>query len=213
MICWYKIWVDILIPLIAALIGGSLTLAGVVLTIKCGEKRAKEEYLEKIRPFFVIENVHTLDMDQIKIKHIYVNDDSMEDVEPDQIVYHWNSLLLSNQSESVCMLSYIKVNGIEYASLDNTPIKSGDFCEIRGYPLSAFIRRTVDDISIGFLDRFFNLYEYKVNFKIGEFKIENDNEKLKKYCFKSITFSLIDCGTNLADKSRRKKDANHRKTL
>lgn len=211
MICWYMIWSDILIPLIAALIGGGLTLLGVVLTIKCGERRAKEEYLEKIRPFFVIENINALDINQIKIKRIDVEDDSMNDVKPDQIVYHWSGLLLSNQSESVCMLSYIKVNGIEYASLDNTPIKSGDFCEIRGFPLSAFIRRTVDDISIGFLDKLFNLYEYKVCFEIKEF--ENSDERLKKYCNKSITFSLIDCGTNLADKSRRKKDGHHRETL
>ena len=182
--CCYVIWSDIIIPLIAALIGGGLTLLGVVLTIKSENKKAKKEYLEKIRPFFIIEDVNTVDITQIKVKKIYVNDDSMNDVDPDQIVYHWDSLLISNQSDNVCMISYIKINDTEYASFGNVPIKSGDFCEIRGYPLSAFIRKTVDNISIGFLDKNFNLYEYKVSFEIEEYS--NENEGLKKYCHKAI---------------------------
>ena len=176
-----------------------------------GKKKAKEEYLEKIRPFFVIENVRMLDLNQIKIKQIYVEDDSSDDVKPDQIVYHWSSLLLSNQSEFVCMFSYIKINGIEYASFDNIPIKSGDFCEIKGFPLSAFIRKTVDNTSIGFLDRFFNLYEYKVNFEIKEF--ENISEGLKKYCHKSIMFSRIDCRINLADRGGKKVQTTDKQAL
>ena len=201
--CCYVIWSDIIIPLIAALIGGGLTLLGVVLTIKSENKKAKKEYLEKIRPFFIIEDVNTVDITQIKDKNIYVNDDSMNDVDPDQIVYHWDSLLISNQSDNVCMISYIKINDTEYASFGNVPIKSGDFCEIRGYPLSAFIRKTVDNISIGFLDKNFNLYEYKVSFEIEEYS--NENEGLKKYCHKAITFSLIDCRTKLAKPKRRAK--------
>lgn len=208
--CSYKIWADILIPLIASLIGGGLTLIGVFLTIKWEKRKAKEEYLEKIRPFFVLENEYPPDLSQTKIRKIYAKDDSMGDVMQDQIVFHWSSLLLSNQSESVCMLSYIKVNGIKYASFDNVPIKSGDYCEIRGFPLSAFIRKTIDDISIGFLDKFFNLYEYKMQFNIEEF--QDKDERLKKYCNKTIVFSLIDCSTNLASK-RRKDDGHHRKTL
>lgn len=201
--CCYIIWTDIIIPIIAALIGGGLTLIGVILTIQAEKKKAKKEYLEKIRPFFVIEDATTIDITQIKVKKIWVNDDSMNDVEPDQIVYHWDSLLISNQSDNVCMVSYIKVNDTEYASFGNVPIKSGDFCEIRGCPLSAFIRKTVDNISIGFLDKNFNLYEYKVSFDIEEYA--NENEGLKKYCHKAITFSLIDCQTNLAKPQRRVK--------
>lgn len=208
--CSYKIWTDILIPLIAALIGGGLTLLGVVLTIKWEKRKADEDHLEKIRPFFVLENAYTSDINQIKIKQIDVKDDSMDNVNPDQIIFHWCSLLLSNQSESVCMLSYIKINGIKYASFGNVPIKSGDYCEIRGFPLSVFIRKTIDDISIGFLDKFFNPYEYKVQFDIEEF--QGKDERLKKYCNKTIVFSLIDCSTNLASK-RRKDDGNDRKTL
>ena len=40
--CCYVIWSDIIIPLIAALIGGGLTLLGVVLTIKSENKKAKK---------------------------------------------------------------------------------------------------------------------------------------------------------------------------
>ena len=108
--CCYMIWSDIIIPIIAAFIGGGLILIGVIWTIKAEKKKAKKEYLEKIRPFFVIEDATTIDITQIKVKKIYVNDDSMNDVDPDQIVYHWDSLLISNQSDNVCMISYIKIN-------------------------------------------------------------------------------------------------------
>lgn len=202
--CCYMIWSDIIIPIIAALIGGGLTLIGVIWTIKAEKKKAKKEYLEKIRPFFVIEDATAIDITQIKVKKIWFNDDSMNDVESDQIMYHWDSLLISNQSDNVCMLSYIKVNDTEYASFDNVPIKSGDYCEIKGSPFSVFIKKAIDNISIGFLDRNFNLYEYKVSFEITEYA--NENEGLKKYCHKAITFSLIDCRTNLAKTKRRAKE-------
>ena len=68
--CCYIIWTDIIIPIIAALIGGGLTLSGVILTIQAEKKKAKKEYLEKIRPFFVIEDANTIDITQIKVKKI-----------------------------------------------------------------------------------------------------------------------------------------------
>ena len=52
--CCYTIWSDIIIPLIAALIGGGLTLIGVIWTIKAEKKKDKKAYLERIRPFFVL---------------------------------------------------------------------------------------------------------------------------------------------------------------
>jgi hypothetical protein len=195
-------WGDIIIPLLAAFIGGLITMLGVVCTILYENRKTRKEYLEKNRPFFVVENPATLDLSKISIKQLRVSDDSMEDVKPDQIIFHWNSLLIYNMSNNVCMVSYIKVNGIEYKSFDNVPIKVGDFCEIRGVPLSAFIRKSVDTISIGFCDRDFNPYEYRVSFEIKECK--NEKEGLEKYCHKAITFSLIDCRTNLAKSKRRK---------
>ena len=201
--CCYTIWSDIIIPLIAALIGGGLTLIGVIWTIKAEKKKDKKAYLERIRPFFVLENPDTLDLSKLNIKKIWVKDDSAQDVQPDQIVFHWDGLLISNMCDSVCMVSYIKINDTEYASFGDVPIKPGDFCEIRGFPFSAFIRKYIDRISIGFLDKDFNLYEYKVAFEVREY--QNHVDGWKEYCHKAITFSLIDCRTNLVKSKRRAK--------
>lgn len=194
--CNINIITDIIIPLISALVGGGTTLLGVIFTIKAENKKSKKEYFEKIRPFFVVETIDGLNVDKAKIKKIWITDDSEKDVAEGQVIYHWNYLLLSNMSESVCMISYIKINDEKYASFDNVPIKPGDFCEIKGAPLSMFSRKSIDNISIGFLDKNFNLYEYRIFFEIKEHT--NDVEGSKKYCHKTIEFSLIDCRTNLA---------------
>lgn len=180
------------------MIGGGITLLGVILTIKAENKKGKRDYLEKIKPFFVVESTNELNIEKTNIKQIWVNDDSLKDFGGDQIIYHWNYLLISNVGESVCMISYIKINNEKYTSFDNIPIKPGDFCEIKGFPLSAFIKRCIDDITIGFLDRNFNLYEYIVRYEVKEYT--GDVGALSKHCHKLIEFSLIDCSNNLAKK-------------
>ena len=52
MLCCYNFWVDIGIPLISALIGGGLTLAGVLITIAHSNKTMKNEYINKYKPSF-----------------------------------------------------------------------------------------------------------------------------------------------------------------
>ena len=42
--------ISIIIPILSAIIGGGLTLVGVIITIKHSDKINKEEYIEKFRP-------------------------------------------------------------------------------------------------------------------------------------------------------------------
>lgn len=198
----YKIWVDIIIPLVSAFIGGGITLWGVFLTIKYESKKSRKEYLEKIRPFFVVENENLKSIDVDSIKKIWVNDDSSKELKEVSTIFHWDSLVLSNVCDNVCMMSYIKINNEQYASFENIPIKSGECCEIKGCPLSSYINEKIDNISLGVLDREFNIYEYELKYRINDCKVDNDN--LKNYGHKIISFYLIDCGKNLTKRSRRK---------
>lgn len=47
----YDVWVDIIIPLISALIGGLVTMWGVVLTIKREQKNAEEQKHQAAKPW------------------------------------------------------------------------------------------------------------------------------------------------------------------
>ena len=48
----YKVWVDIVIPLICSLIGGGLTLVGVIITILHTNKTIKNDNINKYKPSF-----------------------------------------------------------------------------------------------------------------------------------------------------------------
>lgn len=206
----YSFWIDVFVPLISAIIGGGLTLLGVIWTINAENKKSKNEYLERIRPFLVVENPSSMDPNKERIP-IWINDDSEKSVENGQTLFHWNSLCLSNMGETVCMLGYVKINNTYYDVFDSVPIKADRVCEIKGYPLSTYISNSIENISIGFFDRNFNLYEYNVIFELEESK--HIMEKMKKYTNKDLSFTLIDCSKNIASKRRRKQYDYKRKTI
>ena len=197
MMCNYNIIVDIVIPLLAALIGGLLTMVGVLITIKHENKKSKIEYLEKIRPFFIVDSNHAAK----DIKMIGFEDDYEKEKESDQILFRWNNLVVSNMSDSVCTFSYIRINDQVYSTSDE-PIKPGEKCEIIGFPFSALMKKTVDCISIGILDKLYNLYEYNMKFRIQDVL---KSDKISSVSFdKEIIVEMIECKVNLV-KSRQRK--------
>lgn len=60
----------VVVPLVSAFIGGLITFLGVLLTIKAENKKSSKEYLEKIRPFFVVEPPLTMDTEKNPKKHL-----------------------------------------------------------------------------------------------------------------------------------------------
>lgn len=50
-------WVDIVMPVVSAIISGGLTLLGVCITIKKSDKKRKEEEKKKARPYFTMRTV------------------------------------------------------------------------------------------------------------------------------------------------------------
>lgn len=59
----YNIFVDIVIPLVSAFIGGFVTLAGVWLTIRRDKKREKENYKKSVKPWiYSIDNAKNSDL-------------------------------------------------------------------------------------------------------------------------------------------------------
>ncbi len=73
-------WITyILIPLISALIGGGLTLAGVIVTIKWEAKQKKQEEIEKVKPIIICVEEQSIKRDEkIYDCEFYSNGDSDE---------------------------------------------------------------------------------------------------------------------------------------
>lgn len=49
--CTYQVWVDIIIPLISAFIGGFITMLGVIITIRSEKKKEAKNAIKAIKPW------------------------------------------------------------------------------------------------------------------------------------------------------------------
>ncbi|MBE6818967.1 MAG: hypothetical protein E7517_07430 [Ruminococcaceae bacterium] len=200
---------SIVIPLLSALLGGGMTLAGVLITIIHGNNKSKKEYLEKIRPYLVVESVQDIVKKEKEFISVFMADDCKEESE-NKTVYHWNSLLLTNMSESVCIVNYVMINSERYDVYEKKPLKTGEICEIRGFPFSCYLRESqIDKISIGILDKQFNQYEYAISFEIKD--CEKKRIEAVGNPEKEIIFNILDCSKNLCKKDSNKKNAGGKK--
>lgn len=190
----YNVWVDIVIPLVSALIGGGITLWGVILTIRHETKKAKEEYKERIKPFVVIEN-NAYEKRDFQYKKVIIKDDYLKNVENNN-VYTLYETLFSNVGESICSVSFIRINDIKYKPENNIVIKEGELFSIIGRPFSKFVMKSLDKLSICFMDKDNNLYEYKVEFKIIDHSPYEEKHK-KEFINRFIECLYIDCRNNL----------------
>lgn len=209
MCCNYTFFKDIIIPLIAALIGGGTTLLGVICSIRHENKKSDKSYKERIRPFFVVEASSTRGMELEAIKTAVIEDDSSEEVSLNDIIFYWSRLLLTNVGEAVCVFEYVRIDDRYYEATEKAPVKPGVSLSITGSPLAMYIKNhTISQIAIGVTDRLFNRYEYLVSFKLYDY---NQEGPLKKHQHKSIEFIEIDCSKNAFDK--KKYEENRRSTL
>lgn len=188
----YEMTRDMIIPVVSAIIGGGLTLLGVIFTIQHENKKTLNAYRESIRPFFVIEEIKRTKVNFEEVYISYYDDDSTKDCGDNSIIFHWDDCLLTNVSENVCYINYIKMDGVEYKACETIPIKPGDSLALKGFPMSCYIReQDITSIMIGALDRQQNQYEYSVRF---EFSDElSDLNKIKNHVNKTMLFRSIDC--------------------
>ena len=203
MCCNYTFFKDIIIPLIAALIGGGTTLIGVICTIRHENKKSENSYKERIRPFFVVEPISTSSYSLEAIKEAVVADDSAGVAIPNDMIFHWDGLLLTNVGDAVCVFEYIRIDDEYYEATEKAPVKIGVTLSIKSTPLSMYIRsREVSQIAIGVTDRLFNRYEYLVSFQLSNY---DEDGPLKKHVAKSIEITEIDCSKNVFNEKKYKK--------
>jgi len=203
MCCNYTFFKDIIIPLIAALIGGGTTLIGVICTIRHENKKSENSYKERIRPFFVVEPLSTSSYSLEAIKEAVVADDSAGVAIPNDMIFHWDGLLLTNVGDAVCVFEYIRIDDEYYEATEKAPVKIGVTLSIKSTPLSMYIRsREVSQIAIGVTDRLFNRYEYLVSFQLSNY---DEDGPLKKHVAKSIEITEIDCSKNVFNEKKYKK--------
>ena len=192
-------FVDIWIPIISAVIGGLLTLSGVIITILWQSHKDHIEKESMIKPFIIVEPP-LLSPNTSKIiyfQNSFVNDN------PEQSVIFWNSLVITNCSNNPCILRYVTINDQVNKLFEPNPFKPNETIELIPYELKVFPLDNIKEISLGLYDSSFNSYEYKFIFTINT-PNETINEKLKKYTQKVIQFKYIDCQSSKLSKRKEK---------
>lgn len=189
-ICNYDLFKDIIIPIVSAVFGGVITMIGVILTIRSENKKGHNEYIERIRPFLTIETQSSIkSLDLSKIKKVMIYDDCNKNTDNSSIAYHLVDLLLTNISDYVCFIDYLKINEETYKVFEHIPIKANETVYIEGFPQSFYLKKELKSVSVGVSDRLSNCYEYELSFE----EQDDENHFKEDVICKKLIFSSICC--------------------
>lgn len=102
---------DIIVQFVCALFGGLVTFIGIFITIKHENKKSRQEYVDRIRPFVVIESALTTKADIKQTIDVVVHTEAENEEKKDgAIIYRFYSFLFTNCGESVFIVDYLKIN-------------------------------------------------------------------------------------------------------
>jgi len=189
----FNFWIDAFIPFICAVIGGILALVGVIVTIRHENKKSKQDYIERIRPFFTVDTYLLTNVDTNKIRDIIICDDCEQDKTESSIVYHLNGFMFSNVGEAVCIIEYLRINGKKIDCWYRIPLKPNESARMVGKPFSLYYaEESINSIEIGVSDRLLNRYEYPL-----QFETKNTERKDGVLHERNIEIISIDCSSNI----------------
>lgn len=191
----FNFWTDAFVPFICAVVGGALALIGVVMMLRHEKAQSKRDYLERIRPFIIIDAYLLTNIDFRTSRDVLIFDDSEQDTEQFSTIYCLNAFLFSNAGEAVCMIDYMRINGKKYDCIYRIPLKPSESAQLIGNPLSLYLSSEgIKSMSIGLSDRMSNQYEYGLSFET----IKKEKTIGKKYDF-LIEVKSVDCMNDLLE--------------
>lgn len=183
---------DAVVQVTAAVIGGSLTLYGVGISIKYARIEKEKDEIKKAKPVvFPISDVTWGSIPKEKRNNIYIeiNKNSSE-LKPSnsENAYSLFNLLIANSDASLCGLFGMLINGkiikFEYEQImaknSNNQII---FESTDGYKFS--VKSKISNVSLLLLDMLGNIYECVSRFEIDKYKIIKINAFLETKLYKS----------------------------
>lgn len=174
---------------------------GVIISIRHENKKSKQDYIERIRPFITIDPVALSNIDFSKARDVIIHDDSENDKTTNSTVFYLKGFLFSNAGEAACIIDYLRINENKYECFYNIPVKPNESAQLGGYPLSLFIvTGDLKRISIGLSDRQSNQYEYELKYETMDVQKNEDSQ-----FDKTIEIKTVDCSKNLLSSIIKKK--------
>lgn len=151
----YQTWTDIVIPLVAAFIGGFLTLAGVWLTIHREKKVAKENTRFSVKPW-----IYSLDA----IEHYDHNSANTILLEGDTSINSRLQFVIKNTDNGIAIIDRFETENNVY------PPKAGKILDknsVTHLNINLGENETLKDMHLYIKDVYDNTYKYKAYLRSG----------------------------------------------
>ena len=157
---WYRIYVDIIGPIVCALLGGVLTVLGVYLTIMYEKKKDKESSLFNSKPlFYRLDFLQEYDYKSAKDYFLTINKDSNKNK-----MYG----VFQNTDKAYLFLEYAIINNKKHSPVHGNAINKDEIFNLYIYTDEPLLNG--DDVILVIKDVFDNKYEYKIEYEIKEDK-------------------------------------------
>jgi len=155
-----------------SIVGGALTLLGVLYTINKNKKQQEQEKRDKFKPYFVCkmsgeprENLPVIDLSDIKSRHFIKEKDLNEKSVENNLIFRINYFSLLNTDESNFIIEDILIDG---NSLDKSvtfsfivPKNAEDFF----YSSAYYISKEMPEVIFKIKDLLNEIYYYKLIFR------------------------------------------------
>ena len=188
---------DAVVQVTAAVIGGSLTLYGVGISIKYARIEKETDEIKKARPVvFPISEVTWGSIPKEKRNNIYIEiNKNTSELKPSnsENAYSLFNLFIANSDASLCGLFGMLINGkIIKFEFEQIMAKNSNnqiiFESTGGYKFS--VKSKINDVSLLLLDMLGNVYECVSRFEIDKYKIIKINAFLETKLYKSSESSI-----------------------
>ena len=148
---------DIIIPIIASVIGGLFTVWGVYLTIKYEKRKDKEEKVLSHKPI-----IYRLDpMQQYEYKDVV--DFSLKDYNYEGKEKIWG--IIKNTDNAIFLIEGVSVNGKLYKSVYGNVVDKNQIFNL--YVYATEVVNESDEVIFIVKDIMNNIYKYKLEIKCG----------------------------------------------
>ena len=145
----------IIIPLVAAIVSGGLTVWGVILTIKEDNKIRKEDIRIQNEPLFYILDPNQ-DYDNTNIKEF--------DFKAVEDATGYIQILLKNTDKTPFVLEYVNINGKTYLPQNGTVVDKNDLFYLNIHTNDNLMANKVNKAYIAIKDVLNIEYKYKLNY-------------------------------------------------
>ena len=174
---------DVIVSIIGVFIGS-------IITIIYEKRKSKTNELKNNKPVFIVESFYG---DKNKSRVIRFYDKSSQESTGEKL-FILEPIVITNTTNSVGLLSYIRINEKKYEFFVDEPIKRNETIAIEGFPFGAVEENDINEFYLGVNDINFNKYEFRLFFEIKDSTEENrmfENISFKNQ--KHVYFKGIDC--------------------